>query len=113
MVYKFNETLYNEYIVKVSKGDYMIPNRKLVRVADNNYYFLIDGIQVAKGPLSWVKAQLKKHHISESELETAAQVMKENGDEVADFGIRGTLILTQKFEDAHIGPNNMKHKEAQ
>lgn len=113
MVYKFSDTIYNEYIVKVSKGDTMIPNKKLVRVAKNNYYFLIDGIQVAKGPLSWVKAQLKKYGIQEKELEFAAQMMVKNKEEVADFGMNGGFIITQKFSDAHLGPHKTKHKEAQ
>lgn len=113
MVYKFNDTHYNEYIVTVSQGVNMIPNKKLVRVAKNNYYFLIDGNQVAKGPLSWCKAQLAKYGIPAKEIDFAVKIMVENNDSVADFGINGGFIISQKFNDAHLGPNNMKHKEAQ
>ena len=86
-------------------------NKKLVRVCKNNYYFLIDGVQVAKGPLSWVKVQLNKYGIRD--IDFAVEQMVLNNHAVADFGIWGGFTVTQSWEEAHLGSYSDKlYKEA-
>ena len=78
-----------------------IMNRKLVKIKNNDYAYFVDGVSVQDGPLSLVKMVMESHGISDVEL--ATEVMTENNDDVADFGINGNFIISQKFGNADMG----------
>ena len=78
--------------------------RKLIKT-EEGYEFRVDGERVIHGPLSWVKAYLKKRGIDPREIDLAAETMEKHHHNEADFGIAGSFIFSTTRDEALEGHN--------
>lgn len=76
-------------------------NIKLMKLSEFEYGFFINGHLIKKGPITLLKMFMENRGITDIDL--ALKVMKDNNDDVADFGINGGFIISLKFEDANMG----------
>lgn len=79
---------------------------KLVKLTDHDYAYFIDGMLIKKGVFTLVKMYMEADGYHG--LDFALKCMNDNNHDVADFGINGGFIITESFEKADIGFNNLK-----
>lgn len=80
---------------------------KLIKTNDGLFGWLINGRMIwcdtrsELYTIGWASAMRGIHIDSfKTEVDTAIDIMSSNGDDIAEFGIRGTFMYTTKTEEA-------------